>query len=48
MASPPNTPQSIDQGRLIVELKLAASRPLTFLLVRLVHAAERGFALETP
>jgi hypothetical protein len=48
VASPPNTPQSLDQGRLIVELKLAASRPLTFLLVRLVHAAERGFALETP
>src|SRR5213079_3253683 len=26
--SPPNTPQSIDEGRLIVEIKLAPSRPL--------------------
>jgi hypothetical protein len=46
--SPPNTPHSVDAGRLIVELKLAPSRPLSFLLVRLVNAGERGFELETP
>ena len=33
-------------GRLIVELEFAPSRPLAFLIVRLVHAGERGFALE--
>jgi hypothetical protein len=47
VGSPPNTPQTIDQGRLIVELKLAPSRPLAFLLVRLL-SGERGFELETP
>lgn len=48
VGNPPNTPQSIDQGRLIVELKLAPSRPLAFLNVRLVHTGERGFAIEMP
>jgi hypothetical protein len=48
VGSPPNTPASLDAGRLIVELKLAPSRPLAFLLVRLVHSGERGFELETP
>jgi phage tail sheath protein FI len=37
--NPPNTPQSIDEGELIVELKVAPSRPLAFLTVRLVNAA---------
>ena len=36
---PPNTRQSIDQGELIVELKVAPSRPLAFLTVRLVNSA---------
>jgi phage tail sheath protein FI len=48
VSSPPNTRQSVDTGRLIVELKLAPSRPLAFLLVRLINRAERGFELETP
>jgi hypothetical protein len=48
VGSPPNTPASLDAGRLIVELQLAPSRPLAFLLVRLVHSGERGFELETP
>ena len=33
-----NTPQSIDQGRFIVELRVAPSQPLVFLRVRLVQA----------
>jgi phage tail sheath protein FI len=32
-----NPPQSVDQGRLIVELRVAPSRPLAFLTVRLVQ-----------
>jgi hypothetical protein len=40
-----NTPASIDAGRLIVEIAYAPSRPLEFLLVRLVHAGEPGFRL---
>jgi hypothetical protein len=48
VADPPNTPQSIDQGRLVVELKIAPSRPLAFLLVRLIHTGERGLELEVP
>jgi hypothetical protein len=32
-----NTPQGVDQGRLIVELRVAPSRPLAFLTVRLVQ-----------
>ena len=36
---PPNTHQSIDAGELIVELKVAPSRPLAFLTVRLVNSA---------
>jgi hypothetical protein len=33
-----NTPQSVDQGRLIVELRVAPSMPLRFLTVRLVQS----------
>jgi hypothetical protein len=42
---PPNTPQSVDAGALIVELRVAPSRPLVFLTVRLVNAA-RGLQVE--
>ena len=45
--SPPNTPQSIDAGRLIVEIKVAPSRPLTFLTVRLVRTGEGSLQVET-
>ncbi len=38
--SPPNTPETVDDGRLIVELQVAPSRPLTFLTVRLVRTGE--------
>jgi hypothetical protein len=48
VGDPPNTARSVDQGRLIVELKLAPSRPLAFLLVRLIHAGERGLQIEAP
>jgi hypothetical protein len=37
---PPNTPESVDAGRLIVELRVAPSRPLAFLTVRLVRAGD--------
>jgi hypothetical protein len=41
-----NTPASIDQGRFIVDLKVAPSLPLSFLTVRLVQAADRTFVTE--
>ena len=36
-----NTPPSIDQGRFIVELRVAPSRPMTFLTLRLVQTGDR-------
>jgi hypothetical protein len=42
----PNTPQSVEQGRFIVELKVAPSLPLTFITLRLVQTNERGFVTE--
>jgi hypothetical protein len=36
-----NPPHSLDQGRFVVELKVAPSLPLTFLSVRLVRSGER-------
>ena len=36
-----NTPQSVDQGRFIVELRVAPSLPLTFLTIRLVQTGDR-------
>jgi hypothetical protein len=36
-----NTAASIDQGRFIVELRVAPSRPLTFLTLRLVQTGDR-------
>jgi hypothetical protein len=41
-----NTPESVEQGRFIVELKVAPSLPLTFLTVRLVQTNDRGFVTE--
>ena len=46
VGDPPNTPQSVELGRLVVELKFAPAQPLEFLLVRLVQAGELGFTLE--
>lgn len=45
--SPPNTSESIDAGRLIVELKVAPSRPLAFLTVRIVRTGEGSLQVET-
>lgn len=36
-----NTPQSVDAGRFIVELRVAPSRPMAFLTLRLVQVGER-------
>jgi len=44
--SPPNTPQSVDAGRLIVELQVAPSRPLAFLTVRLVRTGAGRLQVE--
>jgi phage tail sheath protein FI len=44
--SPPNTPQSVDAGRLVVELQVAPSRPLTFLTVRLVRTGAGRLQVE--
>jgi phage tail sheath protein FI len=45
-AGPANTPQSVDQGRLVVELKVAPSIPMRFLTVRLVQSSEQGLTVE--
>lgn len=37
-----NTAQSIDAGRLIIEIAVAPAQPLRFLTVRLVQSADRG------
>jgi hypothetical protein len=41
-----NTPQSVDLGRFIVELKVAPSLPMTFLTVRLLQSATGGTITE--
>lgn len=45
--SPPNTPESVDQGRLIIELQVAPSRPLSFLTIRLVRTGAGLLQLES-
>ncbi|MGB8508125.1 MAG: hypothetical protein WCD76_06960, partial [Pyrinomonadaceae bacterium] len=41
-----NTRQLMDEGRFIVEIKVAPSLPLTFLTIRLVQSGDRGLATE--
>ena len=41
-----NTPQSVDLGRFIIELRVAPSRPMRFLTIRLVQTSDRTQALE--
>jgi hypothetical protein len=41
-----NTRQAVDEGRFIVELRVAPSRPLTFMTIRLVQTGDRGFVTE--
>ena len=41
-----NTQQTIDDGRFVVELRVAPSRPMTFLTIRLVQSGERLTATE--
>jgi hypothetical protein len=41
-----NTPQSVEQGRFIIELRVAPSLPLTFLTVRLVQTGDRTLITE--
>lgn len=41
-----NTPQSVDEGRFIVELRVAPSQPLTFMTIRLVQTGDRGLVTE--
>jgi phage tail sheath protein FI len=36
-----NPPHSVDQGRFIVELRIAPSQPLEFLTIRLVQTGDR-------
>ena len=42
-----NNPQSVEQGRFIVELRVAPSLPLKFVNVRLIQADGRGSVTET-
>jgi hypothetical protein len=41
-----NTPQSVEQGRFIIELKVAPSLPLTFLTIRLMQMGDRMSVVE--
>jgi hypothetical protein len=41
-----NTQQSLDQGRFIVELRVAPSLPMTFLTIRLVQTGDRALVTE--
>jgi hypothetical protein len=41
-----NTPQAADAGRFIAELRIAPSRPLSFLTIRLLQRAEASAAVE--
>ena len=41
-----NTPQSVELGRFIVELRVAPSLPMRFLTIRLVQTSDRTTALE--
>ena len=41
-----NTSQSVDQGRFIVELRVAPSLPLTFLTIRFIQTGDRSFVTE--
>ena len=42
-----NTPQSVDQGKFIVEMRVAPSLPMTFMTIRLVQTGDRTSVLET-
>jgi hypothetical protein len=44
---PPNTPQGVEAGRFVVELKVAPSRPLVFLTVRLARSGSGTLQVET-
>jgi hypothetical protein len=44
---PPNTSESVEAGRLIVELRVAPSRPLAFLTIRLVRAGDGAVRVVT-
>jgi phage tail sheath protein FI len=41
-----NTPQSADLGRLIAELRIAPSRPLSFMTIRLLQRGDASAAVE--
>ena len=42
-----NPPESVDLGRLIVEIQVAPSRPLQFLTVRLIQEGLESLNIET-
>jgi hypothetical protein len=42
-----NPPRSVEQGRFVVELRVAPSQPLKYLTIRLVQTSERTFVTET-
>ncbi len=41
-----NTSQSVDQGRFMIELRVAPSLPLTFLTIRFIQTGDRSFVTE--
>jgi hypothetical protein len=44
--NPPNSLAGREQGRFIVELRVAPSLPMSFITIRLVQTAERGVGIE--
>jgi len=41
-----NTPESLEQGRFVVELRVAPSRPIDFITIRLVQTAYEGLTIQ--
>lgn len=41
-----NTKQRLDQGMFMVEIKVAPSLPMTFLIIRLIQTSERGLIVQ--
>ena len=40
------SPQDVEAGRFIVELRVAPSLPLTFVTIRLIQTSDRGLVAE--
>ncbi len=43
-----STPTDLDRGLFIVELRVAPSRPMSFMTIRVIQSGDRGLVLEEP